>query len=76
MLQRVDRYLDNIGMLITQLHFVLFIAEDTRQLCVDAGLIPSIMTCIETQHHAVVLQSFRAMGNIACDNSKIDNIFE
>ena len=52
------------------LRLVVLISEDTRQLCVDAGLIPSIMTCMEKQHHAVVLQSFRAIGNIACDNSQ------
>ncbi|CAB3998818.1 rap1 GTPase-GDP dissociation stimulator 1 isoform X2 [Paramuricea clavata] len=45
-------------------------SEDTRQLCVDAGLIPCIINCIETQHPAVVLQIFRAIGNIACDNNK------
>ena len=37
----------------------------------DEGYVPFILNCIESQHPDVVFQTFRAIGNIACDNSKI-----
>lgn len=53
------------------LYFYMSTAEDGRQHCVDAGLIPRILNCIETEDPDILLQMFRALGNIACDNSKL-----
>ena len=49
---------------------LLNLLEETRVHCVEAGLISTILSNLDSDDPNIVLQSLRAIGNISFDNGK------
>lgn len=63
---------NDLTMMASLLEFIaeLSKSENLRQECVDAGIIPCVLNCLDKENPSITLQALRAIGNISCDNNK------
>lgn len=50
--------------------FQFLFLEETRVPCVNAGLIISILSNLESDDPNILLQALRALGNISAENGR------